>query len=173
MSSPPALADWMKSQLTALYAPPSVVPPTDDVAAQLSIAVDAAFAPDAEIRLNHALVDRTAFREFVQSRRAAGGTTEVVCSSEDLIEAAVDEGDVEAGTIVAGKVTLVRTHKFRIRAARAKTRTVIVFSAKILQNPDPQIVQLFQTSVDKPFEVAFPTARAAPQTQAVDAGAAV
>ncbi|KAJ7145857.1 hypothetical protein C8R44DRAFT_756054, partial [Mycena epipterygia] len=138
---------------------------------QLSTAVDAAFAPDAEIRLNHALVDHTAFREFMRSRCAAGGTTEVE-EGHDEVRSVRTVLALSAGSIVAGKVVLLRTHKFRIRATHAKMCTVIVFSTKIMKNPSPQIVQLFQASVDKPFEVTFPTAREAPQTRAVDAAAA-
>ncbi|KAJ7468587.1 hypothetical protein FB451DRAFT_1400953 [Mycena latifolia] len=155
MSSP--LLDWTKTQLTALYAPQTNAPHAGDEAAQLNAAVDAAFAPDAEIHLNHTRVDRAAFRAFVEGRR--GGVTDVECNPEDLIETPVEEGNAEAGSIVAGKLTLVRTHKFRIRAAPAKTSTVISFSAKIMQKPSPQIVQLFQTSVDKPFQVVLPTAK--------------
>ncbi|KAJ7145867.1 hypothetical protein C8R44DRAFT_863710 [Mycena epipterygia] len=156
------LTDWTKSQLSTLYGPQSDSH-TENAAAQLGTALDAAFAPDAEIYLNHTPVDREKFREFAEEQRA--GTTEIECKPEDFIETPVDEGDAE-WSIVAGKMTLIRTHKFRIRAAPAKTRTVISFSAKILKNPKPQIVQLFQTSANKPFEVVLPTVR---QTQAVDA----
>jgi hypothetical protein len=66
---------------------------------------------------------------------------------EDLVETQVDADDAQvrlrancnlnakfragqSDAIVAGKITLVRTHKFRIRAAPAKTSTVILFSAR-------------------------------------------
>ncbi|KAJ6468975.1 hypothetical protein DFH09DRAFT_1381062 [Mycena vulgaris] len=160
MSSP--LVDWTKSQISSLYAP-QTKHPGDETAqlnsdtAHLTTELDAAFAPDAEIYLNHTRVDRAAFRDFIESRRA--GTTEVECKPEDLIEAPVEEGNPEAGSIVAGKATLIRTHKFRIRAAPAKTSTVLAFSVKIVKNPKPQIVQMFQTAVDKPFQVVLPTVR--------------
>ncbi|KAJ6570707.1 hypothetical protein B0H10DRAFT_1025883 [Mycena sp. CBHHK59/15] len=121
MSTP--LAKWATSHLSALYSPP-----TGLAAAQISGALDAAFAPDAEIYLNHALVDRETFREYVSGERAAGGhgRTEVECKSEDLTETEAD-----GASIVAGKMTLVHTHNFRIRAAPARNSTVIVFSANI------------------------------------------
>ncbi|KAJ6570712.1 hypothetical protein B0H10DRAFT_2237735 [Mycena sp. CBHHK59/15] len=148
------------------HVPPlrALLAPTDLPAAQISGALDAAFASDAEIYLNHALVDRETFREYVSGERAAGGhgRTEVECKSEDLTETEAD-----GASIVAGKMTLVHTHNFRIRAAPARNSTVIVFSAKIRKSPTPQIVQLFQTSVDKPFQINLPTVRQPP----VDAGA--
>ncbi|KAJ7777569.1 hypothetical protein DFH07DRAFT_797263 [Mycena maculata] len=158
MSSP--LTDWTKAQFSALYAPTNVQDPEHapvDQAAQLQTDFDATFSPDADIRLNHTVVDREKFKEFVKSRRSL--TAQVECRPEDLIETPVEGGNAEAGSIVAGKVTLVRTYPFRIRAAAAKTSTVIIFSAKIQPNPKPQIVQLFQTSVDKSFQINLPTAR--------------
>ncbi|KAJ7482317.1 hypothetical protein B0H11DRAFT_1219404 [Mycena galericulata] len=155
-----SLTDWTKAQFSNLYAPSSVQSPADahiDDAARLQAALDETFAPDAEIYLNHVVVDREALRAFVESRRSK--TAAVECTPEDLIERPVEEGNAEAGSIVAGKVTLVRTHPFRIRAAAAKTSTVISFSAKIKQTPKPQIVQLFQTYVDKSFQINLPTPR--------------
>ncbi|KAJ7656683.1 hypothetical protein B0H17DRAFT_1098129 [Mycena rosella] len=157
-STESTLIDWTKSHITNLYAPHAENSGTDE-AVQLQTDLDAAFAPDAEIRLNHTLVDREKLKAFVASRRAGKVSTEVECKPEDLIEAPVEEGNAEAGSIVAGKVTLIRTHKWRIRAAPAKTSTVILFSAKIMQKPSPQIVQLFQTSVDKPVQIVLPTVR--------------
>ncbi|KAJ6542635.1 hypothetical protein B0H19DRAFT_1267870 [Mycena capillaripes] len=147
------------SHISALYAPhhASANAHVDD-AAQLSTELDAAFAPDAEIHLNHARVDREKFKEFIASRRS--GTTQVECKPEDLIETPVEDGNADAGSIVAGKATLIKTHPFLIRAAPAKTTTVISFSAKIQPKPKPQIVQLFQTSVDQPFKVTLPTPHA-------------
>ncbi|KAJ7147382.1 hypothetical protein C8R46DRAFT_548278 [Mycena filopes] len=164
------LADWTAAQLTALYASP-------DNDAEDKAATDAAFAatfaPDAEIYLNHARVGAAELREFVETRRA-GAAFE--CKSEDLVQGPVstvtgeeEEAEADAGTtIVAGTATLVRTHKFRIRAAPAQTRTVIVFSARIKETPTRQIVQLFHTAVDKPFKVNLHPALHAP---AVDASA--
>ncbi|KAJ7817847.1 hypothetical protein B0H14DRAFT_3148047 [Mycena olivaceomarginata] len=162
-----SLIDWTTSKISALYASQhsSDEDAHTDTAAQLKTDLDAIFAPDAEIHLNHALVDREKFKEFVESRRS--GTTQVEFQPEDLIETPVEDGNSDAGSIVAGKITLVKTHKFRIRAAPAKTTTIISFSAKIKQNPEPQIVQLFQTSVDRPFKVTLPT----PGSHAVDASA--
>jgi len=159
-----SLIDWATSKFSMLYSPqPSAAENTDiDAEEQLQTDVDSIFAPDAEIHLNHTQVDRGQFKEFVQSRRV--GTT-VEANPEDFIETPVDEGNPDSGSIVAGKLTLVRTHKFRIRVGPAKTTTVISFSAKIKPTPTPQIVQLFQTSVDKGFQVNFPT------PHRVDAGA--
>jgi hypothetical protein len=141
-----SLIDWTTSQISALYAPQhSAANAHVDAAAQLTTDLDAAFAPDAEIHLNHAVVDREKFREFVQSRRSA--KTQVECKPEDLIETPVEEGNAEvrpvvsrtsnlltvaaqAGSIVAGKATLIKTLPFLIRAAPAKTTTVLSFSAK-------------------------------------------
>ncbi|KAJ7938186.1 hypothetical protein B0H13DRAFT_1851643 [Mycena leptocephala] len=95
---------------------------------KLTTDLDAAFAPDAEIHLNHAVIDREKFREFVQSRRSA--KTQVECKPEDLIETPVEEGNTEAGSIVAGKATLIKTLPFLIRAAPAKTSTVISLAQK-------------------------------------------
>jgi len=158
LHSSSSLIDWTTSQISALYAPQPHA--SAENAAQLTTSLDTAFAPDAEIHLNHTRVDREKFREFVESRRA--GTTEVECKPEDLIETPVmEEGNTDAGSIVAGKATLVHTHPFLIRAAPAKTSTVISFSAKIQQRDSkPQIVQLFQTSANKPFQVTLPTPRA-------------
>ncbi|KAF7373409.1 hypothetical protein MSAN_00550500 [Mycena sanguinolenta] len=148
-----SLIEWTMSRMSALYSPQhSSAENTDtDASAQLQTQFDSTFAADAEIHLNHTLVDYEQFKEFVKSRRTE--STEVECKPEDFIETPVEEGNADSGSIVAGKVTLVRTHKFRIRVGRAKTTTVISFSAKIKQTPEPRIVQLFQTSVDKPFQV--------------------
>ncbi|KAJ7223124.1 hypothetical protein GGX14DRAFT_557697 [Mycena pura] len=158
------LLDWTATRICALYAAHD--------AAQLDADLDATFAPDAEFHMNHVCVDRATFAASLPGR-AAGTTTkvDVECSPEDLIEAPVAADNPEAsgfvaGSIVAGKVTVVRTHPWRIRAAHAKSRIVIVFSVKIEKNPQPQIVQLFQTSASKPFPIVFPTVR---QPQEVDA----
>ncbi|KAJ7160806.1 hypothetical protein C8R46DRAFT_1038036 [Mycena filopes] len=164
------LADWTAAQLTALYAPPDN---GTDEKATADAAFASTFAPDAEIFLNHARVGAAELRAFVEARRA-GAAFE--CKSEDLVQGPVATGeeeaeaDADAGTtIVAGTATLVRTHKFRIRAAPAQTRTVIVFSARIKETPTRQIVQLFHTAVDKPFKVNLHPALHAPAT--VDASA--
>ncbi|KAJ6476189.1 hypothetical protein C8R45DRAFT_1009163 [Mycena sanguinolenta] len=148
-----SLIEWTMSRISALYSPQHSSAETTDIdaSAQLQTELDSTFAADAEIHLNHAQVDYEQFREFVKSRRTE--STEVDCKPEDLIETPVEEGNADAGSIVAGRVTLVRTQKFRIRVGRAKTSTVISFSAKIKRTPEPRIVQLFQTSVDKPFQV--------------------
>ncbi|KAJ6482864.1 hypothetical protein C8R47DRAFT_1132935 [Mycena vitilis] len=155
-----SLTAWTTAQFSTLYAPhhdshdnaheDAAKPPPD---------LDAAFAPDAEIHLNHTRVDRAKFQEWVQTHRWAG-SMELQCDPEDFIETPVEEGNPDAGTIVAGKATLVRTMKFRIRAAPAKNTTVISFSAKIQKNPKRQIVQLFQTAAEKPFKVVLPTPHA-------------
>ncbi|KAF7373406.1 hypothetical protein MSAN_00550200 [Mycena sanguinolenta] len=145
MSIPSSLTDWIIAQFSALYAPQQQY--SNDDATPLS-----AFAPDAEFHLNHTRVDNEKFKEFVEARRAV--TSGVECKAEDLIETPVEEGNAEAGSIVAGRATLVRTHPFLIRAAPMKTTTVISFSAKIKQIGDkPQIVELFQTSADKPVQI--------------------
>ncbi|KAJ6476192.1 hypothetical protein C8R45DRAFT_1009172 [Mycena sanguinolenta] len=146
-SSSSSLTDWIIAQFSVLYA--SQQQHSDDGATPLS-----AFAPDAEIHLNHTRADLEKFKEFVEGRRAV--TSGVECKAEDLIETPVEEGNVEAGSIVAGRATLVRTHPFLIRAAPMKTTTVISFSAKIKQNGGKrQIVELFQTSADKPVQIAL------------------
>ncbi|KAF8183879.1 hypothetical protein K438DRAFT_1838772 [Mycena galopus ATCC 62051] len=128
-----SLIDWTTSQFTALYVAKQESSPAD-ATSDLTLGLSA-FAPDAEIHLNHTHVDQAKFREFVEGRRAAG-------------------------SIVAGKLTLVRTHPFLIRAAPMKTSTVISFSAKIKQSGDkPQIVQLFQTSADKPVQITLQAPR--------------
>ncbi|KAJ7239974.1 hypothetical protein B0H12DRAFT_1237457 [Mycena haematopus] len=155
-----SLIDWTMSSISALYSPHhSSGQNTDiDASAQLKIELDSTFAPDADIHLNHTQVDFEKFRQFVQSRRT--DATEVECKPEDFIETPIEEGTADSPgsiSIVAGTVTLIRTQKFRIRVGHAKTTTVISFSAKIKQNPKPQIVQLFQTSVDKPFHINLAT----------------
>ncbi|KAF7326878.1 hypothetical protein MVEN_02581700 [Mycena venus] len=150
-----SLIDWTASQISGLYAPQHT---SGANAAQLTkTPLDlSAFAPDAEIHLNHTRVDLDKYREFVESQRA--GATEVECKPEDLIETPVEEGNPEAGSIVAGKATLVRTYPFLLRAAPMQTSTVISFSAKILnKDSKPQIVQLFQTTADKPVQVNLQT----------------
>ncbi|KAJ7715154.1 hypothetical protein B0H16DRAFT_1617051 [Mycena metata] len=146
-----SLIDWTAAQFTALYTPPAT-DATDAEDSNLIEQLDATFAPDAEIHLNHQRnVGSAKFKEFVAGRRGPG--TKVECKPEDLVETPFEDGDADAGTIVAGTATLTRTHKFRIRAAPAQTRTVIIFSARIKPNPKPQIVELFHTAVDKPFAV--------------------
>ncbi|KAJ7279130.1 hypothetical protein C8J57DRAFT_1305638 [Mycena rebaudengoi] len=140
---------WIQSQFSSLYIQSS--PENDKIESAASL--DTAFSPDAEIHLNHVRVERAAFAEYVGSRRGGGADVTMEFKPEDLVETQVDADDAQSDAIVAGKITLVRTHKFRIRAAPAKTSTVILFSARIKRNPNAQIVQLFQTSVDKPFQV--------------------
>lgn len=93
MSNSSSLIDWMTSQISELYAPHHTANVHVDEAAQLSTEFDAAFAPDAEIHLNHARVDREKFKEFIASRRS--GTTQVECKPEDLIETPVEDGNSE------------------------------------------------------------------------------
>ncbi|KAJ7141864.1 hypothetical protein C8R43DRAFT_1131170 [Mycena crocata] len=155
MTSP--LVDWTRTQISALYTPQKAHGHENaeiDDAAQLQNALDATLAPNAEIQLEDTPVDHAKFRDFVQSRRTAA--SEVECKPEDLKETPVEEGNAEAGSIVEGKVAMVRTHGFRIRAAPAKTSTVISFRAKVVPGPQPRIVQLIQTSEDKPFPIHLP-----------------
>ncbi|KAJ7239972.1 hypothetical protein B0H12DRAFT_1135435 [Mycena haematopus] len=146
--------DWITAQFSALYAPKQQNSDGDDDATQPATPLSA-FAPDAEIHLNHTRVDHAKFREFVEGRRAV--TTGVECKTEDLIEAVIEAG---SESIVAGKATLWRTHPFKMRAAPMKTSTVIIFSAKIKQNGGrPQIVELLQTSADRPVQITLQTPR--------------
>ncbi|KAJ7073268.1 hypothetical protein B0H15DRAFT_806855 [Mycena belliarum] len=168
------LIAWTKTQFTDMYdpshasrpLPPSDPSPAKQAAAseaQLNAVLEAAIAPDAEIYLNHARVDRAAFGAWAAARR--GFNTEVQCAEDGLLARPVEEGDDAKGTIVAGTLTLVRTHAFRIRAAPARTRTVLVFSARIVREGEgaqPRIAQLFQTAVDRPFRIVMPTVRHEP-----------
>ncbi|KAK7055169.1 hypothetical protein R3P38DRAFT_2845556 [Favolaschia claudopus] len=142
MSSP--LIDWTAAQLSALYSPKHTAP---NESPKLDLDLSA-FAPDAEIRLNHAKVElKKEFLAFVESRRSV--TAGVECQMDDVVETAVEEGNdavrlrlavelirrsqlngAQAGKIVAGKATLVRTHPFLMRAAPMKTQTILIFSAK-------------------------------------------
>ncbi|KAJ7058096.1 hypothetical protein C8F01DRAFT_1149526 [Mycena amicta] len=155
------LVEWTTARLTSLWGPASPEPTGEpqehvDRATQLHTALDATFSPDAEFFLNHTRVERAAFADFLGKGRATTTTDQVDCKNEDCIETLVDEGNPDAGSIVAGTATIVHTHPWRIRAAPAKTRIVVVFSARINKSPQPQIVQLFHTWASKPFPIVMP-----------------
>ncbi|KAJ7619429.1 hypothetical protein FB45DRAFT_930771 [Roridomyces roridus] len=152
MTSSSSFTEWTKTQFTALYA--SGVNEENNPTDKLDSILDATFSSDVEIHLNHVAVDLDKFKEFVERRLSK--TAQLECSPEDLIETPVEDDNPDAGSIVAGKVTLVRTFPFRIRAAPAKTSTVIMFSAKIKHD---RIVQLFQTTADKSFRINLSGAR--------------
>ncbi|KAF7320983.1 hypothetical protein HMN09_00185100 [Mycena chlorophos] len=162
MSSTNSLITWTITHLTDLYSRPDTPEPTGeaqphvDLTTQLNTNLDASLAPDAELWLNHRRVSRAEFAEFLGKGRGLTKKGEVECKNEDCIESLVEEGKPEEGSVVAGTATIVHTHPWRIRAAPAKTRVVVVFSAKIQKNPEPQIVQLFHTWASKPFPIVMP-----------------
>ncbi|KAK7055174.1 hypothetical protein R3P38DRAFT_2845583 [Favolaschia claudopus] len=146
-----SLVDWTISKFSGLYERGE----TEDFT-QLDSDMDGIFANGAEINLNDEKIDLPKFKEFVASRWSALGTTEVQYKAEELTEKPVEEGNPNAGSIVEGKINVLRKLKIRIRAAPAKTSTVISFRAKIQTDPQPRIVQLSQTTEDKAVPIVIP-----------------
>ncbi|KAF7297211.1 hypothetical protein MIND_00954200 [Mycena indigotica] len=156
-----SLVNWTTTRLSELYAAPEPEPTGKatehvDRATQLSSLLGTTFAPEAEIYLNHKRVEQAAFADFLNQGRALTTRDEVQCNNEDCVETPLDQENPEAGSIVAGTATVIHTHPWRIRAAPAKTRIIIVFSAKITKSPEPRIVQLFHTWASKPFPIIMP-----------------
>ncbi|CAK5271777.1 unnamed protein product [Mycena citricolor] len=146
MTSNPSLANWVQTQMKAIYAPD---PHTQ---ADLQSVLDDSFSPDADIQVDGASMTLDDFKGSVESHR--GGTANISLSSDpEEFKVVHTAGQSGADSTVSGKMTLVRTHPWLVRAAPAQTSTEITFDAQVASNPKPQIVQLVQKSVHKPVQV--------------------
>ncbi|KAH8110376.1 hypothetical protein DFH11DRAFT_1514418 [Phellopilus nigrolimitatus] len=148
-SAKPDLKEWTRERLSALY-----TAPTEDA---FHASFESAFAPAcAHVRLNGEEVERNEFKSRIMSMRAPMTSADVKWEDLNTVE------EEEARGTVSGSWTVVRSLKFRLRAAPAQMKRVITFNARVepgdsAGEDDPRrIVSLTETVEDSHVPAYFP-----------------